>query len=454
MFYEFSDSKYRFLKIFRKQLIPIVEYKLQIIDRVKLLVNRIINKSTIKEMVNSEIFNDKILVFATYPGDSLHKSHLLTLEIFEKSGYKVLIVSNDKNIKTKLADRISSNWGLISRYPFGRDFGCYKDATIHILNQAAKNNVKIKRVVYLNDSIYMINNIQSTIQHLTNEKYNFSGLTENYEFDYHVGSFAIGISGDVFYSKNVVKFWRKYNPISTRRYSIHKGEMGLSKAIKKAGYSPSVLYKLSDYKSFLDSLDLSTINHLYSLQGPGFNRKVDEFIKILNNEISIFIGDESNNSGNIKSNKSFFKYKTKSEKITNLDDKIKSSATDFDHEKLCMVRYRERFLNINEDMQSKIITANLKQILTKRVIDYIFNGSQIHLASIILLYMGAGILKKDVIYREIIYPETLTYILRDSKALINSNDIYDVETEILSKGHPLSFRKNAWKRLMFEWGFI
>lgn len=456
MFYEYSNAKYKILCLFRKQLIPTIEYYLQTKDRIKYIFNKILFRTNIISIDGCCDLNNRILIFATYPGKTFLETHVDLIKKFENRGYSIVIVTNNKKA-TELLKKIEvKNKTIITRKPFGRDFGCYKEATLHILNNH-KNIDKIARVIYLNDSIITLKEGQEKIvDHLVNEHHDFSGLTENYEFDYHVGSFAIAISGDIFRSRQIIKYWRNYTPLSTRRYSIHKGEMGFTKAIKKQGHTPFVLYKLSSYKQYLFEQDYQSLWKIYNLLGFHFHKKFNNFLESVDDELEKILGTTSQIKK--QNQKSILKGlvsgadngKFNEDPDLQLDANIES----YDAKRLAKIRYRNRILNLSEADQSAIANKSLHEKLIDTILNYIFLGSQIHNACAVLLYMKTGLIKKDIVYRCLIEPHKIEFLINDAGYKLEKHELDCIISEIIGKGHPYSFQRNPYKRIMYEWGFV
>jgi hypothetical protein len=85
------------------------------------------------------------------------------------------------------------------------------------------------------------------------------------------------------------------------------------------------------------------------------------------------------------------------------------------------------------------------------IVGYIFRGSHIHHGAAPLLFLGAGVLKKDVVLRRIIEPFNVEKLLLDSRACA-SHEVEEILLEIVARGHPKSFRGR--RALMLRWDFV
>lgn len=471
MWHETLMPMWPIINRFRWLLIPTLEKWFRFVDGAKLIGGRLVGQKTVKETIRSNAIyrGKKFLIFATYPTEELLANHIRLLKKFENRGYTIIVVSNSSGAKKVLTPLLDQPWIFVFRRPFGRDFGCYKDCALMLYEHHNKGGA-IERVILLNDSVVTFEPGEDKIvDHLDNPNIHYAGITENYEFNYHVGSFMVAMSGEAFMSKRVTKFWKNYRPISTRRYSIHKGEMGLTRALKRSGYVPRVLYTLSDFKCYLESIGLLELEQIYHFMEPKFHNQYGPFVSRLDKALDAFIRDDRNAEMEGCMGRTLITAWPKLKKIqkplesqvmplylylqSQLPDMGKH-AKDFDDRKLYLLRYRDRLFNWKEESQKDLLIKRAKEEIIDSMLTFVFKGSQIHSASALLLYMGAGILKKDVVYRGHVEPYNLGLMLSQSGASASSSEIFDVSKEVLAKGHPYSFQNNLIKRMLYEWGFI
>jgi hypothetical protein len=74
----------------------------------------------------------------------------------------------------------------------------------------------------------------------------FIGVSEIFEHHYHVASFLVSFGKAVLDSSAFRDFWRRYRPISTRRWAILRGEGALTRRLVAAGFRPHVLYQTEE----------------------------------------------------------------------------------------------------------------------------------------------------------------------------------------------------------------
>src|SRR4029079_8103377 len=76
------------------------------------------------------------------------------------------------------------------------------------------------------------------------------GATENFEIEHHVGSFCGAIAGRGGAPDRLQRYWRAYRNTDLRPAVIRRGEMGLSKALKRTVASDGDFRALYDVDRF------------------------------------------------------------------------------------------------------------------------------------------------------------------------------------------------------------
>ena len=178
-------------------------------------------------------------ILALYMNGPLPDFTANVIAAIDASPLNLVVVSNTTLVPYLRAQLLQNCWLLIERANLGRDFGAYKDG-ISILLQSQKD---VDRVILLNDSLFFFQKgLTKLISDLCGPQ-EFIGVTEVLEFHYHVQSFMLSFGQHAIRTRQFRKFWRTYRPISTRRWSIHKGEIKLTRRLTKAGFRPHVLFQ-------------------------------------------------------------------------------------------------------------------------------------------------------------------------------------------------------------------
>jgi len=346
------------------------------------------------------------------------------------------------------------------RRPFGRDFGAFKDATLYLHKLTQDTGLRFKKIVYFNDSVATINRNESAIiTHLDKKESEFSGITENYDKGLHVGSFVMSVGERAFYHNRIIRYWHKFESLSTRRYAIGRGELGFSKAMRRAGFVPDVLWTLARMKPALLQKSTSELLQIAEAMEPHFRKQIDSPMNVIDARLVRFLGrDNIGLPDNSVVNKILDKLQSKKKSRSATIDPALAAvmATQAsqqgqapDSREFRFVRYRDNFMGLSREWQSLQAAELGREDLVNLLLLHIFRGSQIHHGAAPLLFVGAGLIKKDVVLRRIVEPFDIEYLLE--RAGVPADEIPEIVHDILAKGHPYSLR--GWSKLLNDWDF-
>lgn len=183
--------------------------------------------------------DDVFYVFVLYCKTQLPTFTENAFDAIARSPHNLIVVSNSAlspALKAKVLDRCHR---LIERKNIGRDFGAYKDGVNYVLENFPDAN----RIVLMNDSVFFMRRTLDKLIADLNGAHDFIGVTEVHQFHYHVQSFLLSFSREAIRSKAFIRFWKRYLPINTRRWTIHRGEIRLTRQMTKAGFRPHILFQ-------------------------------------------------------------------------------------------------------------------------------------------------------------------------------------------------------------------
>jgi hypothetical protein len=144
---------------------------------------------------------------------------------------------------------------IIGRRNVGRDFGGYRAGILHVLD-----TYRPTRIMLLNDSVfYAERGLEPFLDALCADD-DFTGAAENYEFAYHVGSYALSFGRRVFGDPRFRKFWEDYRLTDLRPAVIWRGELALNRLIiSKIGVKPQVICRPGRLRSALERSDVLSL---------------------------------------------------------------------------------------------------------------------------------------------------------------------------------------------------
>jgi rhamnan synthesis protein F len=361
-------------------IIPLIEFFVRIWYHLdpRVYSERMRIKGVVEGQVERK--SDRYVILVLYAKGPLPKFTSNLIDAIDRSPLNLVVVSNaelDPALQSYLLGKCHL---LIDRVNLGRDFGAYRDG-INIILRRIRN---IERLVLLNDSLfYFENGLKNLINRLNGDQ-EFIGLTEVFEFHYHVQSFAVSFGPNVVKHKKFLDFWRKYRPISSRRWSIHKGEVSLTRQITKAGFRPHIVFQAAELVAALGDRPIREILESLTLLPTFFRTKLyAEFDDILG-------GD-----GNAES---IAAIEAISQGIRNFQSGRGSQLN------------QSVLMQINE--QAENMQRWSFQIFTNMIVSTIAKHNQIHVGGFYFMkYLGLPAIKRDIFYREVYALEDIHRIL-------------------------------------------
>lgn len=145
-------------------------------------------------------------------------------------GFAIYLVCNREP-----TNRESEAWGPLcaevrSRPNFGYDWAAYKE-----LYEALSYVRPHGDLVLANDSVYYFEGTERLVSTLAQSRAAVSASSINFEGSFHAQSFLMRIREDFAWSSRTRKFFRRYKVRYSKRHSIDKGELELSRILQKQG---------------------------------------------------------------------------------------------------------------------------------------------------------------------------------------------------------------------------
>ena len=373
-----------------------------------------------------------ILLLALYQKGRLRPDLIRLLTEARAQGLYVLGV-NTLKLKTP-----SSVEGLIDCYierpNFGRDFGSYKTGFLHLYARRWEGDCP--RLLMLNDSVYYsTRGLGQFLRDLITSDTEVLGATENYEIEYHLGSFTIAMAGSVLRHKRVRRYWRRYFLTDVRPTVIKRGEMKLSKTLKRSVSMPGQFRALYSSDRFLNEIkDNPPLQDLVIKDSrTGANTPAPRF------------GAEA--VSNLLVGRFIARRYALGEKVdVNVDTPVKelneevliTNREDFG-------RYLLRHVQADSTNFDEILSDSLAAVASETFM----LGSQIHQNAAILLHIGLPIIKLDGLYRGMFNNYD---ILRLQKKL-PEHEARELSALLMERPYGGQML-HGWKRAAFSRGLI
>lgn len=166
------------------------------------------------------------------------------LSALKRRNVNTIVVTNVALSEEQKVFLLECSHTIILRGNQGFDFGAYKDC----INHLQKDAPDLTRIILLNDSVYYFSSgIDDFVNGLLGQEDSIAAF-ENWDpiHAYHLQSFALSVSSEVFKHPAFVSFWKKYSPINNRLHAIESGEKKLSGACLKASTSTKIVFATED----------------------------------------------------------------------------------------------------------------------------------------------------------------------------------------------------------------
>jgi hypothetical protein len=331
------------------------------------------------------------VLFVFYGRDSIPAFTQTIIDAIGRRGLNLVISTNAKispRLRTALLEKCCL---LIERADLGRDFGGYKDGISIIQKRFGTPD----RLILLNDSLFYFEKGLDEFIAAFDSEGELTAMTEVFEHHYHLGSFALSFGRQVIENMRVKRYWQSYRPISTRRWSIHKGEVGLTQTLMRAGFRPRVLYHGARLLPHLLDLDGRRLLQVVRLLPVQLRRRIyvdyDEFQQEQRTTTLAAIGTFS------RSMKRF------------------ESVRDGAHSELRSANVR-KLLALNHEAASTHIDQEDWTLvsLSRDLITTITSRNQMHVGGFLFhKFLNMPGVKRDLFYREVFKLEELEVILSE-----------------------------------------
>jgi len=373
----------------------------------------------------------KIVLLALYEKGLLRPDIVRLLQMAREAGHYVLAVNT-----LRLADPATVA-GLIDCYierpNFGRDFGSYRTGFMHLFARGWERDCP--RLLMLNDSVYYNEErLAAFLADMMGSDIEALGSTENFEIEHHLGSFCIAMGAPVLRHALFRRFWRNYRLSDVRPAVIRRGEMGLTRALKRCVSSPEQFGALYGAARF--SQAVSTDDGLLDFAVRNTRRSdLVHWRRATPATLAEYVTDRFTLDRNDLENRNV------TLELQNRPADARSWVTN--------VTEVEGHLRDKLSDPSVFDPKVLRKAIAGLVAEIFMVGSQIHQNGVVLLRMGLPLVKLDVLYRGVFNVEDMNLACEQ----MSPRDGAELRQLLVTRpygGHMLF----GWKRAAFERGLI
>lgn len=376
----------------------------------------------------------KIMLLALYEKGELRPDVIRLIKVARQEGLYILAVNTLKlRVPNALKELVDC---YIERPNFGRDFGSYKTGFLHVFDRGWHE--QCPRLLMINDSIFFTEErMPKFLNDIMASDIEVLGSTENYEIEYHLGSFCIAMAQPVLKKPIFQKYWRNYRLTDVRPRVIKRGEMGLSKVLKKSISGPSEMRALYSSTYFLEKLNTEEGLIDFVMQ----NNRTSDLVQWKRFSPESIISDLRGR---------FLSYTNVMDSTTAADIRVDAPLDRITEEYFIQdMEALKIFLLTNVKNSDRVDPTILNDSIISAISNLFMQGSQIHQNAAALLYLGLPIVKLDGMYRGMF---NVYDIQRLSRLLLpnEKNELQQILMERPFGGNNLI----GWKRAAFLSGLI
>ena len=343
----------------------------------------------------------------------------------------------------------------IEKHNFGRDFSSYQAGFLHLYSRGWEKTCP--RVLMLNDSVfYCSQRTPRFIADLFESEVEAMGATENFEIEHHVGSFCVAIAGRVVAHDRLQRYWRDYRNTDLRPAVIRRGEMGLSKALKRTVASDGdfrALYDVDRFSKRVRADEAFLARALHHARDSSLvawpTTRAKDVLRDFRTRFAI--RDDANLSD---------EYLPRLEQGTiSIEQYVKLTrrdqptlATGVDLKEASLVDLDDLIATATEPLDSAStgkVEARIREMVADRLVANFVRGSHIHQNAASLLDLGLAIVKLDGMYRGMFSPADVRKIC----ALLTPEDAVAIERLLLSRPYG-EHNLRGLRRAAFRQGLL
>lgn len=150
--------------------------------------------------------------------------------------------------------------GIIIRKNQGYDFGAWRDA-IEFLRLPRPET---EELILANDSIFgPIKPLSEMLETFDYAKADIWGLTESWQYRYHLQSFFLAFGKSALQSPAFAKFWASVRPVPLKAFIVRTYEIGITQDMIKGGLQCAAIWQ---YQQLLELVDQAELEKLITFE--------------------------------------------------------------------------------------------------------------------------------------------------------------------------------------------
>jgi len=178
---------------------------------------------------------EKLCIFSHFDKDDLIDRYVVYyIESLYNEEFDIIFVSTSTNLLKSERKKIEPFCkDIIIKENIGYDFGAWATA----INYFQDELNLYKQLLLCNDSVYAPLFSLNKIFNDMNGKYDFWGITDSYEIDYHIQSYFMVFDNKILKDKYFQDIWKNYKVFRKKRNIILNYELGLSRILLENNFT-------------------------------------------------------------------------------------------------------------------------------------------------------------------------------------------------------------------------
>jgi len=214
------------------------------------------------------VLPEKLVLFVHFDRNGIVRQQLLGyMREFIANGRSIIFVTNSGKLRARdEAELRGLCTAVIIRRNRGYDFGAWRD----VIEYLRLPRPETKEIILANDSVFgPLRPLAGMLEKFDYAAADVWGLTESWQYRYHLQSFFLAFGPAAIHSEAFKKFWESVYPVPVKPYIVRAYEIGISQVMLKAGLRCAAIWS---YESLAKMVDNDEFKKLVVLERSSFGK--------------------------------------------------------------------------------------------------------------------------------------------------------------------------------------
>jgi hypothetical protein len=211
---------------------------------------------------------EKLVLFMHFDRNGAVRQQLMNyMREFIANGRGIVFVTNSGKLRARdEAELRGFCAAVIIRRNRGYDFGAWRD----VIEELGLPRAGTEEIILVNDSVFgPLRPIADMLGKFDYAAADIWGLTESWQYRYHLQSFFLAFGPAAIHSEAFTKFWATVYPVPVKAYIVRAYEIGVTQVMLKAGLRCAAIWS---YESLARLADDEAFQRLIAMEESGFGK--------------------------------------------------------------------------------------------------------------------------------------------------------------------------------------